>query len=213
MELSFRGSIASHPWWVMLLSSVGAITASRFTFFFVKWVYIFFLRPPKNLLQYGKWGLITGCTDGIGKAIALEFSRRGFNLILIGRNLEKLNQLVKEINSQFPLLELKTVVIDLSGDLVAGIKELELEIEGIDVGVLVNCAGISYLHTLFLHEVEEDTLMRMLRINLEALTEVTRVVLPVMLRKKKGAILNIGSGSTVAIPSHPLLAIYASTKA
>lgn len=213
MELFFGGTLQSQPSWVLLLSSVGAFTVSWFTFFVLKWLYIFFLRPAKNLLDYGRWAVITGSTDGIGKAFAFELAGRGLNLVLVGRNPDKLAEVTGEIKAQTPTVEVQTVVVDLSGDLSEGMRNLETAIEGIDVGVLVNSAGISYRHTMFLHEVEEDVLMTQLKVNLEALTATTRAVLPVMLRKKRGAIVNIGSGSTVAIPSHPLLAVYAGTKA
>jgi len=53
----------------------------------------------------------------------------------------------------------------------------------------------------------------MIKVNLEALTMVTRVVLQGMIERKTGAILNIGSGSTLALPSFPLYAVYAGSKA
>ncbi|CAA7405081.1 unnamed protein product [Spirodela intermedia] len=212
MELFFGGTLQSQPSWVLLLSSVGAFAVLRFSFCVLKWLYIFFLRPDKNLLDYGRWAVITGATDGIGKALAFELARRGLNLLLVGRNPDKLSEVTGEIQAQVPTVEVQTVVVDLSGDLSKGIRNLETAIEGIDVGVLVNSAGISYRHTMFLHEVEEDLLMGQLKVNLEALTAVTKAVLRAMLKKKRGAIVNIGSGSTVALPSHPLLAVYAGTK-
>ena len=45
----------------------------------------------------GSWAVVTGCTDGIGKAFALELASRGFNLVLISRNIDKLNATSKEV--------------------------------------------------------------------------------------------------------------------
>jgi 17beta-estradiol 17-dehydrogenase / very-long-chain 3-oxoacyl-CoA reductase len=45
-----------------------------------------FLRPPKNLKEYGSWAIITGSTDGIGKALAFELASKGLNLVLVGRS-------------------------------------------------------------------------------------------------------------------------------
>ncbi|XP_078447485.1 very-long-chain 3-oxoacyl-CoA reductase 1-like [Wolffia australiana] len=201
------------PLFVVLLSCLGALTVARFSFFLIKYLYIFFLRPQKNLLNYGRWAVITGSTDGIGKALSFELASLGLNLILIGRNPDKLREVNDEIKSKFPSTTVQNVTIDLSRDLTDGVRKLEEAIHDVDVGVLLNCAGVSNLNTSFLHELEEDLLMTQLRVNLESLTATTAAVLPMMLRKKRGTIVNIGSGSTVAIPSHPLLAVYAGTKA
>ena len=52
-----------------------------------------------------------------------------------------------------------------------------------------------------------------IKVNLEGATWITKAVLPTMIKKKKGAIVNIGSGSTVVLPSYPLVTLYAATKA
>ncbi|KAM0840092.1 hypothetical protein ACQ4PT_059890 [Festuca glaucescens] len=84
--------------------------------------------------------------------------------------------------------------------------------EGLDVGVLVNNAGVVKPGALFLHEAGVESLLRMIRVNVLALTQVTAAVLPVMLRQVRGTVVNIGSGSTLALPSFPLYSVYAATK-
>jgi 17beta-estradiol 17-dehydrogenase / very-long-chain 3-oxoacyl-CoA reductase len=66
------------------------------------------------------------------------------NLVLVGRNQEKLSQIAEEIKAKSPKIETQTVVIDFSGDLIEGVSRLEKVIQGLDVGLLVNSAGISY---------------------------------------------------------------------
>ncbi len=58
-----------------------------------------FLGTPVTTHRYGKdsWAVVTGCTEGIGKALALELARRGFNLVLIGRNKSKLEDMIRQI--------------------------------------------------------------------------------------------------------------------
>ncbi|MED6145243.1 Very-long-chain 3-oxoacyl-CoA reductase 1 [Stylosanthes scabra] len=56
-----------------------------------------FVRPPKNLKEYGSWAIVIGSTDGIGKAMALELASKGLNLLLIGRNPLKLDATSKDI--------------------------------------------------------------------------------------------------------------------
>lgn len=79
---------------------------------FLKWVWVVFLRPPKNLKEYGSWAIITGSTDGIGKAMAFELASKGLNLLLVGRNPLKLEATSKEIRDGHDV-EVKFVVIDM----------------------------------------------------------------------------------------------------
>jgi 17beta-estradiol 17-dehydrogenase / very-long-chain 3-oxoacyl-CoA reductase len=82
------------------------ITFAIGAFFVLRWLY----RIARTIQQikfgtkvtverYGKgsWAVVTGCTDGIGKAFALELASRGFNLVLISRNIDKLNATSKEV--------------------------------------------------------------------------------------------------------------------
>lgn len=60
--------------------------------------YFLFNASEKKLSSFGKWAIITGASDGIGKAIAKEMINEDLNLILIGRNEEKLQIVVKEVS-------------------------------------------------------------------------------------------------------------------
>lgn len=170
-------------------------------------------RPPKNIKKYGSWALVTGSTYGIGKAFAFELAKKGLNLILVGRNPKKLEDVSSEIKSKFSKTQIKNVIFDLTGDLSEGIKKITEAIEGLDVGVLINNAGISYPYARFFHEVDDELLNNLIKVNVEATTKVTQAVLPAMLKRKRGAIVNIGSGAAIVIPSDPLYAVYAATKA
>jgi 17beta-estradiol 17-dehydrogenase / very-long-chain 3-oxoacyl-CoA reductase len=85
-------------------------------------------------------------------------------------------------------------------------------IQGLEVGILVNNAGVVKPGALFLHEANVESLARMIRVNVLALTQVTAAVLPVMLHRGRGTIVNISSGSALALPSFPLYSVYAGTK-
>jgi 17beta-estradiol 17-dehydrogenase / very-long-chain 3-oxoacyl-CoA reductase len=147
--------------------------------------------------------------------MAMELARAGLNLVLVGRDPAKLQDVSAKI-ARCHGVQTRTVVFDLSlvstaqGD--EAMRRLREAIEGLDVGVLVNNAGVNKPGALYLHEVEVESLMRMVRVNLQALTEVTAAVLPGMVRRRRGAVVNIGSGSTLAVPSFPLYSVYAATK-
>lgn len=179
------------------------------------WVWVMFLRPPKNLKQYGSWALITGSTDGIGRALASELASKGLGLILVGRDPLKLKATCQQIREENGgNLSVKNIVIDFSklrGDEIA--KKVEEGIEGLDVGILINNAGLAYSFARFLHEVDLELMESIVGVNIVGTTWVTKAVLPGMLKRKKGAIVNIGSGSSAAVSSYPLVTIYAATKA
>lgn len=174
-----------------------------------------FLRSPKNLKEYGSWAIVTGPTDGIGKAIAFELASKGLNLVLIGRNPSKLEATKKEIlNKVGEQVGMKEIVIDLAKS--SGIEivnAVEEGIKGLDVGILVNNAGVAYPYAKYFHEVDLDLMENIIKVNVEAATWIFRAVIPTMMKKKKGAVVNIGSGSTEFIPSYPLNTIYGASKA
>uniref|UniRef100_A0A8I6YU55 Very-long-chain 3-oxoacyl-CoA reductase n=1 Tax=Hordeum vulgare subsp. vulgare TaxID=112509 RepID=A0A8I6YU55_HORVV len=91
-------------------------------------------------------------------------------------------------------------------------RRIKEDIEGLDVGLLVNNAAVNRPGALYVHEADGDRLARMVLVNVMALTEVTAAVLPGMLERGRGAIVNVGSGSTVAVPSFPLYTVYSATK-
>ncbi|CAN6164217.1 unnamed protein product [Urochloa humidicola] len=98
----------------------------------------------------------------------------------------------------------------MSGD--ESMRRLRAAIDGLDVGVLVNNAGVAKPAVAYLHEADVEAWVRMIKVNLWALTEVTAVVLPGMVERGRGAIVNMGSASSEAIPAFPLNTIYAATK-
>ena len=92
-------------------------------------------------------------------------------------------------------------------------RRLREAVAGLDVGLLVNNAGVAKPGAVYLHEADVEACVRMMRVNLWALTEVTAALLPGMVRRGRGAVVNMGSGSASVLPSFPLYAVYAATKA
>ncbi|GLU21756.1 hypothetical protein SLE2022_378750 [Rubroshorea leprosula] len=205
--------LMTQPPWLLLVSSLGFLSLLTHTLSLLKWIFAKFLRPSKNLKHYGSWALITGASDGIGKAFAHQLALQGLNLILVGRNPQKLESVSTEILAQSPITKIKIVTFDFCGDISKGVRLIEEAIEGLDVGVLINNVGITYPAARFFHEVEERVWMDIVRVNLEGTTRVTKAVMPGMIKRRSGAVVNVGSGAAIVVPSHPLYAIYAATKA
>lgn len=213
MELCFFEQLKSQPVWLLFVFALGSLKLLKFFSSTLRWVYVNFFRWPKNLKNYGSWALVTGPTDGIGKGFAFQLAREGLNLILVGRNPDKLKDVSDSIKAKYGQSQIKVVVVDFSGDLNEGVGRIKEAIEGLDVGVLINNVGVSYPYARFFHEVDQKMLADLLRVNVEATTKVTQAILPDMLHRKRGAIVNIGSGAAIVIPSDPLYAVYAATKA
>ena len=101
-------------------------------------------------------------------------------------------------------------VTDFGSFGLAASKRVAAELDALEVGVLVNNVGISYAFPQWFHELTDDEVQSMMTINLESVVWMTRAVLPGMLQRKRGAVVNMSSAS--ARPPLPLLAVYASTK-
>ncbi|EOD06825.1 hypothetical protein EMIHUDRAFT_258738, partial [Emiliania huxleyi CCMP1516] len=81
----------------------------------VSFLYVFYkglLRAPKDLTKYGKWAVVTGATDGIGKAISFELARRGCSVVLVSRTQSKLDAVAAELKEAYPKVDVKTEAVD-----------------------------------------------------------------------------------------------------
>ncbi|XP_037960400.1 hydroxysteroid dehydrogenase-like protein 1 [Teleopsis dalmanni] len=164
---------------------------------------------PQTLTEkFGKWAVITGATDGIGKEYAKELAKQGVNVVLISRTKEKLVAVANEIESEFKV-KTKWIAADFSKGREI-YTHIEQELSGIPIGILVNNVGKMYDFPDELDNIPEDTLWDMININVAAVTMMSRMIIPYMKKQKKGAIVNISSGSE--LQPIPLMAVYAATK-
>ncbi|XP_076281751.1 inactive hydroxysteroid dehydrogenase-like protein 1 isoform X2 [Lasioglossum baleicum] len=170
-----------------------------------------FDRTPVDLkTRFGEWAVVTGSTDGIGKAYSIELASRGVNLVLISRTLEKLERTRDEIMRENPGIEVKIIVADFckGREIYEKLKE---QLEDIPVGILVNNVGMQYSYPMYLGEVPENDLWDIISLNVGATTLMTRMLIGKMQKRGKGAIVNISSGSE--LQPLPLMTVYAATKA
>ena len=160
--------------------------------------------------KLGEWAVITGATDGIGKAYALELAKKGQSIVLISRTEAKLQAVQQEIKEVAPKVSVKYIVCDYSKFDDKAKATVAKGIEGLEVGVLINNVGISYRYPMYFDELTDENVDQLLEMNIDSTVYMTRMVLPGMLARKKGAIVNLSSGS--AFYTLPLLAEYSGAK-
>lgn len=154
---------------------------------------------------------MTGATDGIGKAYAMALAKKGMSVVLISRTEAKLKEVQGEIVAKgYSGIEVKYIVCDYSKFDQAAKAVIKKVLDELEIGVLVNNVGISYRYPLFFHELSDEEVTTLLTMNVESTVWMTRMVLPGMLTRKSGAIVNISSGS--ALYTLPLLAEYSGAK-
>jgi len=152
--------------------------------------------------------LVTGASSGIGLELVQLFARDGYRVVMVARGAEKLREIGKDLELRMGALA-TVVAADLSDPDAPPAIFRRVEDEGIEVDVLVNNAGYgTYGHFSETDVVEE---LKMIQVNVTALTHLTKLFLPGMIRRKRGAILNVAS--TAAFQPGPLMAAYYATKA
>ncbi len=152
--------------------------------------------------------LLTGASAGIGRELAYLFARDGSNLILVARRKERLEALAAELSQQYRV-EVLPLPADLSKPEAPEHIFRTLQEQGKEVDVLVNNAGFG-LRGAF-HELDLDRQLAMIQVNVMALTHLTGLFLPEMLKRGRGGVLNVAS--TAAFQPGPYMAVYYATKA
>lgn len=179
-----------------------------------------FVVPSTNFARYGakkgKWAVVTGASDGIGKEYALQLAAKGLNVVLVSRTLSKLSALAEEIEAKYSV-STKVVAFDASEDIADNYVQLLEAIAGLPVTVLVNNVGQSHSIPVPFLETLTDELTNIVTINNLVTLKITQTVAPVIVqtvaadKKVRGLILTMGLFGGL-FPT-PLLATYSGSKA
>jgi uncharacterized protein len=156
----------------------------------------------------GKWAIITGASSGIGKALAMEFASGGLNVVLTGRSEQALAEVAKDCRAKFRVAA-EIIPAELSGSdttdrLINAIIAQPRQYE-----ILVNNAGFGVNGSFSDTDIQSE--IDLVNVQLTAALKLTKAVLPGMISRRSGRILNVGSVYSYA--PVPFQSVYSACKA
>lgn len=178
--------------------------------FCVPTIYNYFFRPVREMRSMGEWAVITGATDGIGRAYAFKMASLKMNVVLLSRTKDKLEDVAREIQNKYPNIKTQIAICDYSDFNENARNTLWNKIQNLDIGVLINNVGISYEYPKYFHELTTNEVARLMEMNVGSTTWMTHMILPGMMERKRGSIVNIASAA--GCHTMPLLSQYSAAK-
>ncbi len=152
------------------------------------------------------WAVVTGASGGLGEGFARELGRQGANVVLVARRREEMERIAADLRRAHRV-EADVLPSDLSNpDARAQLIE---DLAGREVHTLVNNAGFGTLGPF--HDLPAHRLSQEVELNVTALTELTRALVPQMRERNRGAVINVAS--TAGFQPIPGWAVYAASKA
>lgn len=156
--------------------------------------------------KYGHWAVVTGASDGIGRAMAIDCARRGLNVFLVARRQDRLDALAGELRSRYGI-ETQVHAADLSSN--AAVKQVLDAAGDVDVGLFVACAGYGTSGAFTGNAIARE--LDMLDVNCRAVLVMTHAFAERFTQRGRGGIVLMGS--LVGFQGVPYAANYAATKA
>jgi 3-oxoacyl-[acyl-carrier protein] reductase len=157
----------------------------------------------------GKVAIVSGAGTGVGKATTKRLFLEGSKVVLIGRDRSRLTKVISELNGKKNLLAVKADITK-EADVINVIEETVSAFDTVDI--LVNNAGILNDPTPF-HKMTDEQWMSLINTNLIGTFRTTKAVLPIMMEKKRGSIVNISSLQGIRSILNVPFSVYGVTKA
>ncbi|MCX2430591.1 SDR family NAD(P)-dependent oxidoreductase [Pedobacter sp. GR22-10] len=167
---------------------------------------VYFKKSMKE--QKKVYAIITGASKGIGRSIATELAKKGFNLLLVARSAEELASLGHDLEIQYGIAT-DFLAIDLSIPTSPKVVSDWITDKNYGINALVNNAGYGQWGQF--KDLDLQAQMEMCRLNMDTLVSLCHLLIPSLIKEKQSYILNISS--TAAYQAVPTLAIYSATKA
>lgn len=156
-----------------------------------------------------KYALITGASSGIGLSLTKLFAKAGYNIVAVARDEEDLVAVIEDLQTLHKGIQILPLGKDLTRQRAPQEIYNELKERGIEIEVLVNDAGQGQWGEFVDVPIGRD--IELIRLNIEALTRLTKLFLPEMVSRNSGKVLNVGS--VAGFQPGPMLAVYHATKA
>jgi len=188
----------------------GAWQALKLLYSFLRWVWIYFLRPAPNLHKYkNSWAVITGSSYGIGRAYVNELAKYGINVVLLARSLDRLKEAAADVEKRCNV-KTKVIQVDFASNDTGIFDKIYQQLKDLDVSILVNNVGIEPGFVPF-SEVPAKIIDESLRVNCATPSHMTRILLPQLKQRGDAHIINLSS--TASLLTNPHLVVYGGTKA
>lgn len=196
--------------WEFFCISLGAIVSAYFgvkLILFSRMLFpsVWFPLPKSFFTSVGEWAVVTGASEGIGRAYAFALAERGMNVVIISRTKANLDKVAKEIGETTGR-KAKVVVADFTRE--DGFGRIEDELKEMNVGVLVNNVGmvVNAIPSKFLETAHLDQIItRLINCNVKTVAKMCKIILPGMVNRGKGVVINVSSGvASVPLPQYTL---------
>lgn len=190
---------------------LGVITLLRIVYKFVSFLALY-ISPPSGLSRYERtaagataWALVTGSSDGIGHAFSSELARRGFNVVLHGRNAEKLTAVKSELTSKYPARQFRIIIADASDLSNLSFPGIAESLSDIPLKILINNAGAMMPRHQFgpVDSFTIEELSANISVNATFPLLLTGVLMPLLVANQPSLVLNVGSLADVGMPLFP----------
>lgn len=155
-----------------------------------------------------KTALITGVTSGFGRAFALRFAKLGYRLVITGRRTDRLEELARKIKADYST-EVLTLCFDVRDNEACRNAIESIPTQFKDIDILVNNAGLAAGATSF-EQTDLDDFERMIDTNVKGLLYVTKLIVPGMIERQTGHIVNISSIAGIEV--YPNGSVYCASK-
>ncbi|KAJ2876132.1 hypothetical protein GGH93_001056 [Coemansia aciculifera] len=163
-------------WVIMML--YGSVASFYYVINAIDILMDLFVREALSFEHYGAGKVVTGCTDGIGKEMALQLADKGFNIILLSRTPAKLEKVKEEIIMKG--VEARSYAVDFTKCTEVQWSEIKELVQQEEVSVLVNNVGLCHENPTFFDEEDQDKCNDMVEVNVNTMMDLTRIVVPQM---------------------------------
>lgn len=204
-----------------IAATIGGVSVAYKLYTLTSSLYLHFIRRStleryQNTSSQAAWALVSGSSDGIGKGFAEELCHHGFNVVLHGRNASKLNGVRDALLKQWPRTQIRILVFDAANDIsdAAKLKDAVEELRDIELKIVVNniaSAGSSGRLWRPLADTPGTDIAQMIDVSSRFPVEMTRLLLPQLIRSQPALIMNIGSGASEG--GAPYVSVLSATKA